>query len=375
MGALADHIAKRARREGPLRFDEVVDLALYHPQLGFYAAGGGAGRDGDFLTSPQLGHLFGAVLARGLDAWWRDLGEPDPFVVVEAGAGAGDLAVAVLAARPRCAPALRYVLVERSPVWADRQATRLPLEPAALVLGPVVSADPDVGPQPLPGTGPLVTSLTELPAGPFEGVVVANELLDNLAFRLLERTTEGWDEVRVTAELQELLVPADPAAVAEANELVPDAPVGGRIPLQHRAGDWLRQAVACLSAGRAVVVDYGDTTPRLARRPWTEWVRTYRRHRRGGHPLERLGEQDVTCEVAFDQLSAVRTPKRDRSQAEFLRAHGFDELVDDARRGWAERAHIGDLQAVASRSRLVEAAALSDLAGLGAFRVIEWEVG
>jgi SAM-dependent MidA family methyltransferase len=151
--------------------------------------------------------------------------------------------------------------------------------------------------------------------------------------------------------------------------------LGARIPLQHRARMWLRQAMACLSRGRVVVIDYGDTTPSLARRPWTEWVRTYRRHGRGGHPLKDLGQQDLTCEVAFDQLAAARPPANDRSQAEFLRAHGLDELVDAARRGWEERASIGDLHALTARSRVTEAAALSDPAGLGAFGVFEWEVG
>src|SRR5437764_626791 len=86
---VAEIVAERARRLGPIPFDEVVDLALYHPEHGFYSTGGGAGRGGDFLTSPEVGPLFGVVLARALDDWWRDMGEPDPYVVVEAGAGAG----------------------------------------------------------------------------------------------------------------------------------------------------------------------------------------------------------------------------------------------------------------------------------------------
>jgi len=123
------------------------------------------------------------------------------------------------------------------------------------------------------------------------------------------------------------------------------------------------------------VVDYADTTPSMARRPWTEWVRTYRAHGRGGHPLAGLGDQDITCEVAVDQLGGVRRPARDRSQAEFLAAHGIGPLVDEARRSWHERAAIADLAALAARSRVTEAAALLDDNGLGAFRVLEWEVG
>ena len=135
-----------------------------------------------------MGPLFGAVLARALDDWWHDLGGPDPYVVVEAGAGAGTLARHVLDAGPQCAPALRYVLVERSRRLRDMQHSRLPMEPARQVLGPTVVTDPDEGPRAVPGIGPLVTSLGELPQRTFVGAIIANELLDNLPFVLLEKT-------------------------------------------------------------------------------------------------------------------------------------------------------------------------------------------
>lgn len=280
------------------------------------------------------------MLARALDASWDGLGRPDPFTVVEAGAGRGALARAVLRAGLACAPALRYVAVERS---------------AALR-----AAHP-----------PEVESVAVMPAGALVGVVLANELLDNLPFGLVERTAPGggWAEVRVDAGLHEVLVPVDDPPEAR---LVPGAPSGARIPVQRAARAWVEAARASLQAGRVVVVDYADTTPSLARRPWTEWVRTYRGHGRGGHPLADLGDQDVTCEVAVDQLPA---PASDRSQAEFLRAFGLEELTGAARDAWHARAHVGDLAALTARSRVHEAAALTDPAGLGAFRVLEWLVG
>jgi SAM-dependent MidA family methyltransferase len=323
-------IAERARRDGPLGYDEVVELALYHPEHGFYERGGGAGRGGaDFLTSPEVGPLFGAVLATAIDRWWAELGRPDPFIVVEAGAGRGTLARAVLAAAR--AP-LRYVAVERS-------AALRALHPAG------------------------AESSGVLPDTPFVGVILANELLDNLPFALLERRVDGWAEVRVDGDLSEVLVPVP--------TLGPEAPVGARIPVQREAVAWVDDARSRLLAGRVVAVDYCDVTASLAQRPWTDWVRTYRAHGRGGHPLADLGAQDVTCEVAVDQLPP---PTDNRSQAEFLRAFGLDALVDEARRTWEERAHIGDLQALAARSRVHEGAALVDPAGLGGFRVLEWVV-
>jgi SAM-dependent MidA family methyltransferase len=125
-----------------------------------------------------------------------------------------------------------------------------------------------------------------------------------------------------------------------------------------------------------LVADYAETTPSLAVRPWLDWVRTYRAHGRGGHPLDAPGTQDVTCEVAVDQLAAlVRPPDADRSQAEWLAVWGIDDLVAEARATWHERASLGDLAALKARSRVSEADALTDPAGLGAFRVLEWEVG
>jgi SAM-dependent MidA family methyltransferase len=311
------------------------------------------------------------VLARALDTWWDGLGRPDPFVVVEAGAGTGTLARSILDAEPACAPALRYLLVERSGALRERQAERLPLEPAAWVLGPVEDDD-DEGRHARADQGPLVASLEELPTLRFSGVVIANELLDNLTFSLLEWRDGRWREVRVGAGLDEVLVPAPPLLADEARRLVPEPPDEGcRIPIQHQSGDWVRSARRLLERGRVVAIDYCATTVELAGRPWPEWVRTYRGHGRGGHPLERPGTQDITCEVCVDQLPP---PTAHSSQAEFLRRHGLDELTAEARAEWEVAAATPTVAALKAKSRVSEADALTDGTGLGAFRVLEWEV-
>jgi SAM-dependent MidA family methyltransferase len=368
-------VAVDIRRHGPLPLDRVLDRALYDPEGGFYEAGGRAGgREGDFLTSPEVGGLFGAVVARFLDACWRDLGSPDPYVVVDAGAGPGTLARTVLAAAPACALALRYVLVERSAAQRARHAAALPLEEPALAFAPV-DRDTEV-PVPEAPRGPICVSLADLPRITGPAVVVANELLDNLPFALAERRSGEWCEVRVDLEgdaLCELLVPLDAERAALVSRLAPDAVDGARIPLQAAAGDWLRDALEVAGLrGRVVVIDYAATTADLAARPQDEWLRTYRRHARAGPLLEGLGSQDVTCEVAVDQLALVRPPGSDLGQADWLRRWGIDELVEAARAEWTARAHVADLAALAARSRVTEAAALLDPAGLGGFRVLEW---
>jgi SAM-dependent MidA family methyltransferase len=363
-GLVRDEIGRR----GPIPFQEVMGLALYDPEHGFYSTGGHAGRRGDFLTSPEVGPLFGAVVARALDTWWAELGEPEVFTVVEAGAGPGTLARSILAAAPRCAPALRYVLVEVSERQRARHAEHLQLDPPAFAFASPPDPEAEEA-QVTVANGPIVVSLADLPRSAGPCIVLANELLDNLPVGVRERTEDGWDEVRVGVDGGELRE----VVVAGTSTSGPDAAIGARVPTAHAAADWVRDAVAVAGVGgRVVAIDYASTTDDLARRPWTEWLRTYRQHERGGHPLERLGSQDITCEVPVDQLPPAA---RDVSQAEWLREHGIDELVEEGRALWRERAAVGDLAAVRARSRVTEAEALLDPSGLGAFRVLQWEGG
>src|SRR5262245_51419750 len=184
---LETRIRERIHREGAISFAEYMELALYEPTEGFFTRGGGAGRAGrDFVTSPEVGSLFGMVIARALDDAWRRMGEPDPFVVVEAGAGRGRLAADVVRAVPACSGALRYVLVERSASLREEQRERLALEPPDEALGPFMVSDDGESREPVPGRGPIVTSLDDLPAARIRGVVVATELLDNLAVHVVK---------------------------------------------------------------------------------------------------------------------------------------------------------------------------------------------
>ena len=392
-GSLTERVAAEIRRHGPLPLERVLELALYDAAGGFYETGGRSGRrQGDFMTSPEVGPLFGAVVRRALDGWWRTMGSPDPFVVVDAGAGPGTLCRTVLASTPDCASALRYVLVERSTALRRLHAETLRLEDPALAFAPV---DPDTeAPVPEAVGGPICVSLAELPriAGP--AVVLANELLDNLPFGLAERQHGEWYEVRVAAEpavdeaamappttarsvaLTERLVPLGSERVGLLDRLVPYPADGARVPLQDAARAWLRDALAVAGpGGRVVVIDYAATTAGLAGRRQREWVRTYRAHRHGAGVLDALGEQDVTCEVAVDQLATVKRPVSDQRQVEWLRGWGIDELVAEGREQWSERARVGDLAALTARSRIGESEALLDPGGLGRFRVLEWSGG
>ena len=384
---LEQRLIERIHREGPLPFDAFVEEALYGDG-GFFSSGHGAGRAGaDFVTSPEVGQLFGALVAQYLDRVWDDLDRPDPFVVIEAGAGRGRLAADVLAASPRCAPALRYVLVERSEELRAAQRERLTVEPFDEAFGPAAPDpdDPD-GPElvAVTGIGPIVTALDDLPAVHVVGVVLANELLDNLPFRVVERAPGGWLEVRVAhdgARFVETVLPAAQHLAAEADLVAAgDVPPGTRLPVPDAATAWLRNAAALLRQGRVLLVDYAASGAELATRGQAGWLRTFRAHERGGSPLDAPGTQDITVDVPVEFLvhAAARAGLGlliDCTQADWLRDQGLDDLVAAAREQWDARAHVADLEALRHRSRVSEGTALTDPAGLGAHRVLEFGPG
>ena len=298
-------------------FAEFMEQALYDPKHGFYESGQAGRRGGHFITSPEAGPLFGAVVGRMLDRRWDELGQPDPFTVIDAGAGPGTLARTVAKSEPGCTPALRWINVEHSA--AGR---------AAHTIG---------------------SSQADMPDGPITGVIVANELLDNLPLRLFDPDGSEVGDRRPSTETR-------------------------LTPRQDQACAWLARALSILDQGTVVVIDYMSTTEEMATRPWPEWLRTYRGHERGDDPWTSPGTQDITSEVALDQLAAVCAPTRVADQATWLRAYGIDDLVDEGAAAWRAGAAQGDLAALAGRSRAIEAEALLDPAGLGGFTVVEWDV-
>lgn len=325
---------------GAIRFDEFMSIALYGDH-GFYAKGGQAGRRGDFMTSPEVGPLFGAVLARWIDSEFRRIGEPSDFTIVECGAGPGTLARSVLAAAPQWHD--RYIAVEVSAAQRRHHP---------------------VG----------VRSLHDIEemnrVEPINGVVIANELLDNLPFRLAV-FDGGWREVVVSLGRDADFVESTVGAVDEWNWLPTVATHGARVPIQNQAAAWVSTALGMVRQGSVKIFDYCTaTTAELAGRPWREWLRTYQSHLRGEHYLRLPGAQDITAQVCIDQLPV---PSQIEAQTSFLRRFGIDQLVDDGRRAWAAAAARPGLEALSMRSRVREAEALLEPHGLGGFRALSWQ--
>ncbi|MFT5202025.1 MAG: SAM-dependent MidA family methyltransferase [Candidatus Aldehydirespiratoraceae bacterium] len=346
--SLAARLDRQIAERGSIPVSEYVAQALYDPDEGFYAVSGQAGRRGDFLTAPEVGPLFGAVIAQAVDEWWTEAGRPAMFTIEEWGAGPGTLARAVVAAAPvvLTAGALRWTQVE---VSAAQRAQHL--------------------------THPNLASLAPDDLTPSENgrvdLVFANELLDNLPFDVATFDGVTWHELRVgprrdgAAYSLEVREPLDAVTVAH-HHLPLDLAAGSRLPLLREAQRWVQAARA--RAPRVVVADYGADSSTLAARDGG-WLRTHVGHQGRADWLSAPGSCDITTDLAIEQVLDDGVVL---SQADWLRRHGIDELVDAGRAIWEASAGIGDLAALKGRSRIREAEALLDPAGMGGFLFLEW---
>lgn len=284
--------------EGRITFARFMELALYHPEHGYYlTAERRPGRGGDFLTAPEASAYFGITLARQLVECWDRLGRPDPFTVREYGSGIGVLAYDLIAgisdAEPKLIPALRYRLVE----------------PNEHRLQQALEAMSDVGLAEIVTGEPAAAADHDLE--PITGVALANEVADALpVHRLTVRDGElveryvGWTDRFVESEGPLSPEAAGyPAYFAAAGIALVE---GAAYDISPAASSWFRAVARGLNRGYAIVLDYGYPARELFQRHRLEGtVRGYYAHSVTDDPFIRVGRQDLTAHVDFSALQAA----------------------------------------------------------------------
>jgi SAM-dependent MidA family methyltransferase len=337
---VSDPVARRVRAaiedHGPIGFDEYMEIALYG--LGGFFETPPVGADDHFVTSPHV-HPF--VFAHGvrdalLDAWFA-LGEPEPLPVVEVGAGDGTFADALSSAFAELpAPRPAYTGVEIS-------------TGARAALGARGFA--------------TASALGELE--PFEGVVVANEVLDNLPFVPVRGRPDGPKEVRVGVRggaLAGIEVPwsngsGPPPRLGPGEETT--VPVG--------AFALLRTLARALRRGYVLLIDYGSVEGPAGA------VHGYREHREIADVLADPGGTDITAGV---DVSMIAHRARSNGLVAFepvtqqaaLRALGHDRWEQTMRATQSELQRAGrDAEAVRVWEERSRASLLTDPSRFGGF--------
>jgi SAM-dependent MidA family methyltransferase len=336
---LKQRIVTEIIEKGPMPFERFMELALYDRE-GFF--GGDtlrSTRSGDFLTSPEVSPLFGETLAVYVQRIRDEIGEP--FEVVEAAAGSGSL----------LRPLLDTIEVEAVAVEASPAAREL-----------------------LAGVVPVSDRLRDR----IRGVLIANELLDNLPMALAQKIDGEWRERWVGADSGELIfvdAPPRPEVVEWLEAYAGEVADGGWVEVQLEARRWLADALARMEAGAVVLIDYGDTAENLLPRRQDGTLRTYRAHHLGPHPLDEPGETDITADVNFTALVDLHPGARLWRQDDFLTDLGLRDRLSELRKAELEVARSGDqMERLRLRSLKTEAETLLHPRGLGDFRVLEIRV-
>jgi SAM-dependent MidA family methyltransferase len=280
-------------QQGPITFARFMELALYHPEHGYYmAAVRRPGRSGDFLTSPEASAYFGLTLARQIAEFWERLGRPRPFVVREYGAGIGALAYDLIAGlseqAPEALPSLQYRLIEPNRALRDHAAAAL----SDASLGAYVVAE-DAIDDPEPITGVLLANEVA-DALPVHRLVIRD---GKLRERYVTTSGEGFTELDASLSSEASGVPGyfERAGV--------DLVEGGAYDVSPAASSWFANACRGLARGYAIVIDYGYPARELYRvHRLHGTVRGHFEHTVTDDPYRRIGHQDLTAHVDFTAL-------------------------------------------------------------------------
>jgi SAM-dependent MidA family methyltransferase len=276
-----------------LPWAEVMRLALYTPELGYYRRGvRRIGRGGDFYTSVSVGPLFGRLLAEFAFQTWCEMGKPPRFTIIEQGAHDGTLARDVLEGCRETAPelfaAVQYAIIEPDALLQQAQRDTLGPEYAAKLHHDKAAC-----------------------AGP--ALFLCNELLD--AFPVHRVTWNGatWNElcVRPDAEAPSGLAFTEgplssPSLSDEVTGHGPDLPPGWITEVCPAAASWLDEVAALPFTGPVLILDYGFTeAEHFAPERSEGTLRRYRNHRMDDKILEDLGDADLTAHVDFTRVTEL----------------------------------------------------------------------
>lgn len=305
-----DALKERLKKQGPMRFDAFMAFALYDPEYGYYTSGQGIfGRQGDFVTAPELTPLFGQTIGHAI-LEVLPLCKP---VIYEFGAGNGKLASDLLNTLGDTVE--QYNIVDVSGGLKQVQSETI----RASVPGHIADR---------------VQWLEQLPEQ-LEGILIGNEVLDAMPVRVFEyhhdASLEWWISEEITLEKRPLQA-SDRGILETLHTQHGPWQDGHLVEWAEQAHGFVKTLTERLN-GLALMIDYGDCAEKLlhpAKRQGT--LRAHKNHVAHDGFLTDIGEQDLTAHVNFSQIYEAMHSEGGQLegyciQASFLLAHGILELA------------------------------------------------
>ena len=324
MPTLAAHLKRRITDEGPLSVARFMEDALGHPRLGYYMGRDPFGREGDFITAPEISQMFGELIGLWCVVEWQAMGEPTPVNLVELGPGRGTLMADALRAGHGVEDFLESVslsLVEISPSLKGLQ------EETLLAAGEARRTQ----------SLRWLSDFSEVPEGPL--LLIANEFLDALPVHQFQMTADGWRERLVGLGngkgeggeedgFRFVLDDAPPTGDGVPPNL-PEAEEGDIIEVRPQAAALITNLARRLTEapGAALIIDYGH-----AKTTCGDTLQAVKGHH-FQNPLAHPGEADITAHVDFGAVGRTAADAGARvlgpvSQGAFLKNLEIDARAE-----------------------------------------------
>ncbi len=325
-------IRRRIASNGPITFAEFMEVALYHPNGGYYTHDRQDTTYRDYYTSPSAHPAFSALIAVQLEAMWKALNRPTPFHVVEIGAGSGIMArdITEFARQhlPEFINAMRYMTVDQA--------------------------------------------RDETPRG-VVGCVVSNELIDAFPVHRFEirdgRVVELFVDINADGRIHSVPgEPSTPLLARRLDKLSVELPNETRGEVNLRIGSWAKQVAEIVERGFVLTIDYGYEAKELySPKRSRGTLQTYYKHTSGSSPYQWIGRQDITAHVDFTTVieegrAVGLRPLCLMTQAEYLDRLGLKK--------WAAKLRNRDMSARDVRANAMGMRDLADPEGLGGFKVL-----
>lgn len=341
---IQEFLVQTLSASGPMDVGTFMTHVLGHPEHGYYSRQDPFGVQGDFITAPEISQMFGELIGAWVADQWIRLGQPNPFVLCEGGPGRGTLMADALRATkavPGFHQVLQLHLMETSPALREMQKDNLG------VYNPVWHETLDNVPDDMPV------------------IFIANELLDALPLRQIEKRDDGWSERVIALNDNAFVFAHRPFPLSQGGVLpaVCDEAVPGDIyefsPAREAFVSNVCQRIK-KQKGAALFVDYGHTEPMLK-----DSFRAFKSHK-PVHVLEHVGDADLTSDVDFAALAnAAQKEGLDvigpTTQGEFLESLGLFQRAETLKKNATDR-QKEDIEKALHR--------LHDLSEMGSFKVI-----
>jgi SAM-dependent MidA family methyltransferase len=316
MNILEQKIREKIAKHGQISFESFMDMALYEPDIGYYASEKiDIGKSGDYYTSQHVHPIFGAMLGKQLEEMWHIMGKPSQFHAVEPGAGTGHLCGDIMnfLKGKEMYSSITYLIVEPHTFMQAKQKK-------------IIENHLD--------KVQWVSTLNELSS--LRGCILSNELLDAFPVHLVEMNDE-LQEIYITLKngsLTEVKGPlSTPALSGYAKEFLVELPKKYRTEINLRIKEWLASASNVLSEGFILTIDYGYPAQEyysFERNRGT--LLCYHKHQLSENPYENLGNQDITAHVNFSSVKKWGDEIGLKTlgfspQGTFLVSLGIDEII------------------------------------------------